>query len=397
MKMFAGDENSAAIMCVETVDTSTDARLVKLHADSASSQIGAFLNAEFLETALRSQDFNYDNLTRWFTSLSGGFEDWLSGLKAAASAAELYKLLPEATVDTMVLQQSLKSARWIPRVKWSQYSSLNYKLTKEETLACIAMFENGNTNLDPSVLADVFGLSSGNSLFIASQLLCDPHEAVGNTEIRRVTGNIGKAGLSFLLPPPNPAITEPDMESWAHIDRLPYTGTLDDSFQNTSLHLSFTAYEMPLASETDGHLIDRPIRLVETLIQVYDKGRWIADLDVLSALTSNSISRLLCKNVSSGDQACKRVKELAASPDVFAEVFWDVIHPLISRRNWPEFLDSDQGCVRVMHAHDNWLARLALATLSVAQGHRALILPSQVCWSCCKAALAESQSNILIL
>jgi hypothetical protein len=70
------------------------------------------------------------------------------------------------------------------------------------------MIETGNANLDPAILTYSFGLAVGNSLYLANQLLCDPHEAAGTTEIRQITGNIGKAGLSVMIPPVNPAIAE---------------------------------------------------------------------------------------------------------------------------------------------------------------------------------------------
>jgi hypothetical protein len=102
IKLFTGDEMSTAIMCIDTINVSSGDRLLRLNADSSSGQIGAFLNVDFPKTGLEPS-FDYDSLTPWFTSLNGEYEEFLSRLKAAASAAEVYKLLPDATINLKVL------------------------------------------------------------------------------------------------------------------------------------------------------------------------------------------------------------------------------------------------------------------------------------------------------
>jgi hypothetical protein len=143
------------------------------------------------------------------------------------------------------------------------------KLSRAQAFACIAMFETGTCNLDPSSLLEVFAISSGNSLFVANALLVDPHEAPDSSDIRRMVGNIGRAGLSLLIPPARPKIRHADLGSWKEINHVPFHGDAEDNFQNNSIHLSFTVYEMPFrALEGDSHTIDRPINLIETLVSV---------------------------------------------------------------------------------------------------------------------------------
>ena len=58
------------------------------------------------------------------------------------------------------------------------------------------------------------------------------------------------------------------------------------------LHLSFTGYEQAVASTVMHGARDVEARYVEALISVYDECRWVADLDVLSALNSDVLKRL---------------------------------------------------------------------------------------------------------
>ena len=44
-------------------------------------------------------------------------------------------------------------------------------------------------------------LSSGNSLFVAAQLVSDPSDEVPDRVIKRIVGNIGSPGISLLVPP----------------------------------------------------------------------------------------------------------------------------------------------------------------------------------------------------
>ena len=100
-------------------------------------------------------------------------------------------------------------------VTWSEFTRKArdnaLTLTLAEAFACVAMFENGTCNLDPDTLSEAFAMSSGNSLYVAGSLFCDPHH-----------------------------------------------------FQQTSVHLSFTQYEIPLITEDNPrHITDGAVVLFE--------------------------------------------------------------------------------------------------------------------------------------
>lgn len=89
------------------------------------------------------------------------------------------------------------------------------------SFACIAMFESGEFNLDPSSLQSVFALSTGGSIFVASASLADPSADSSLSPIRRVFGNLGRL-----------------------VNHESFDRQVQDSFRLTSLHLSFTDFEL---------------------------------------------------------------------------------------------------------------------------------------------------------
>ena len=72
------------------------------------------------------------------------------------------------------------------------------------------MFNPRACDLDPQALAEVFALSLGSSIYVAEAMLCDPYQSAKGTNIRRVIGNLGGAGISLLISPADPAVREPD-------------------------------------------------------------------------------------------------------------------------------------------------------------------------------------------
>jgi hypothetical protein len=110
---------------------------------------------------------------------------------------EIYKLLPGATISTLVVGQSLSQVKWVP-----DRLDIPSNFTLSHAFACVAIFDSGTCNLDPGSLSEVFAMSSGNSLYVAGALLCDPYEQPNSTELRRVVGNTGRSGITFLISPP---------------------------------------------------------------------------------------------------------------------------------------------------------------------------------------------------
>lgn len=64
-----------------------------------------------------------------------------------------------------------------------------------------------------------------------------------------------------------------------------------DCFTDTSLHLSFTEYELPVDTGTHGGR-DHSAYYLESLVSVCDGQDWIADLDVLSMFRNDKVHRL---------------------------------------------------------------------------------------------------------
>lgn len=314
--------------------------------------------------------------------------NYYDSLKACAAAAEVFKFLTNATVSTTILSQPLYRSKWVPR---DQPSSTVFTLSRPQIMACIAMFDSGTCDLDPTALKEVFAMSLGNSIYVANAMLCDPIEVTDVASVRRVIGNLGRAGISLLIPPADPAVRIPEGDDWMQVNHVKFDGTVEDSFQHTSIHLSLTGYEMPLSIDSgSNHIIDRPASLLETLVSVLDRGKWVADLDIINMLCGDKIHRLVCNNVSTPYYQCRQqpkkpFKEVFANNGLqLAPGNWTCID------NWDEFLDPPQRGVMVVRGHCNWLARLAFTALALAQSYQTFVLPGDICWPCCKTRIEQA-------
>lgn len=383
-----------------------DARLAAVYSvvpSNASTEIPKpmskyVVSPEFLEQCILDKKFDVMTLYYRLTDSSYALAQ-TSSLKAWAEMVRVYRMLPDATISTLVLDQPLYEAKWIPT------KLLDNSLTLSQTFACVAMFESGTCNLEPNTLLEVFAMSSGNSLYAAEFLLRDPYEISTLTEIRRVVGNIGKPGISFLVSPPEVKTREADVERWRYINHNPFTGRLENHFGSTSIHLSFTDYIMPLATkDTRRHIIDQPIGLVETLISVYDGGTWVSEVDVLKAVR-NPIHQLACTdnhheymvsaNVSNTLNAPQpaQTNHYAQSVATYGRVMAQYPHlTLTSIENWDELIEPPEQGVVVLGTHKDWLARLAATAMCTQHNLEPIILPEVPCWACC-ADMVVTQGN----
>lgn len=308
--------------------------------------------------------------------------DQIRLLTSCTMMAEVYKLLPGATVSTLIVNQTLTEAKWLP----SSYGTA--PLTREQAFAGIAMFESGTCNIDPQSLSEVFAMSSGNSLFVSGALLCDPFEVPASNEIRRVIGNVGRAGLTFLISPPEVKVREADAEKWMAINHNKFDGKPEDHFEQTSIHLSFTEYEIPLVTEgSQRHIIDRAVVLVETLISIYDGGRWVGEADILKALNGDCARATGCE-LASGIH----VQHKAAFAEQFPK---DSGNLVTSVENWDELIEAPSKGQIAVRAHGNWLARLAATAICARLSIRPFMLPKEVCWQCCQAATTGLENDRL--
>lgn len=311
-------------------------------------------------------------LVKYFYEDGGCFRDKESkklrkSLQALATAAEVYKLLPNATLslDITSQSQSLHECRWLPTSSLDASTSITpLTLDRPRTFACIASFESGSLQASPEGLGQVMALSTRNSIYVAAALLCDPAENPNDHEIRRVEGNFGRAGIAMLIPPTEPMMREPDNDTWQLVNHADFDGRLENCFESTSLHLSFTEFELPIDIGPRGGR-DHEACLIESVVSVHDRGKWVADLDILGALKSRKLRKVPF------NPKCHHSGKGKVSPKF----------SLTSLDSWDEFLDrpTNAGIVR---SHQNWLGRLAATALSVQKGYTTIILPDEICWGC---------------
>ena len=314
-------------------------------------------------------------------------------LHALSMAADVYHDLPGATISSTIATSgsiTLANAKWaqqggnlrgcgtvggflwpkshpgpLRRLRLSEY---------DPVFACITMFESGFFDFDPEDFREVMAISSADSIYVSQQLLHAPtYKSLSEFSVRRVVGNVGRIGLSLLMPPPDPRILSVDSERWKNVQHMEFDGIAKDSFHETSLHLGFSGYSLP---KTTGKHRGAYIAAsyVETLISVHDRGRWIADLSFMQDPGAYSHVHAC----SDPDHVCREEK------------LWDLIPDLVSIDNWDELLDPPNGPA-VIRAANNWQACLAATVISERLGKRAIVCEvwCQECISTELMALAE--------
>lgn len=267
-------------------------------------------------------------------------------------------------------------AAWKLSLVWDKFAIQlrTYKLSRPQTFACIAMFENRDINLQPELLQKVMAMSAGTSIYVAMPLICDPFECPKENEVKHIIGNIGKPGVSFMIPPVPPKRRVVDEHIWKNATHALFDGRLDDAFKDTSLHLSFTKYKLPVKFSHGYQSVEG--NFVETLISVFDKQEWIADLDILSAIDESRWERMPSPSNKSRHQHGENKPRFK----------------LTSIDSWDEFLDKPYNSC-IFRASNNWLARLSAAALNANLGSRTIVLDTSKspCWDC----LNDLSSNLL--
>ena len=325
----------------------------------------------------------------------------------------LYRQLGGSTVDVRAAKVDLSTAHWLraafensPRSKMraprrAQFGSIGERMNcirylspsgddMATTFACIAMMETGSFNFQPSELSAVFALSSVDSMYMASALLRDPAQGNGQQAgIRRATGNIGRAGMALMIPPPDPMVRDYGVDDWYLYRHQAFDGVLDDSFGGTSLQLSFTEWKQDVSVGTVGGK-DVEAYFLETLISVYDKEQWIADLDILSTFRSDSLVRNFLSL-----PACSCYPAPGA-PRSAPSVNLAQFPQLISVGNFAEIIEPPSA-PGIITARGNWQARLAAASISIAKGYQVILTPHGCCWSCLLGSSINGESVAFII
>lgn len=319
---------------------------------------------------------------------------WLVPLRALEVAQGLYEQLPGATVSVRLIEQDLLKAKWLPppiRSILDNKSPLDSftaaaetpvsvfleAMTRAASFACIIMFESGQFNIDPDQLNEVIALCSEDSIFVAGILLTDPGVKKDGACIRHLVGNIGQPGMALMVSPIQPRIRAIDHNPLL-VKHGSYDGSATDSFRETSLHLSFTTWKMPLDWHNTGE-IDQEIFLLESVVAVQDNGKWVADIDVLE-LEKN------CPDV---------IEHFNCDQDCMSDIV-ESHEDLVSIDSWEELLDLPP-CTGVLRAKGNWVARLAAAAVLAQQenDNRAVIVGvEKICWRCLESTYAEPEPHM---
>ncbi|MCJ1400580.1 hypothetical protein MMC11_003786 [Xylographa trunciseda] len=349
--LFAGNPDKAALYTLEDEHViMSQERFVKLN----PTRLLPTLDIATVLTRLRSPHLQVGKLLKYLTLLP-----------REGSATPLYALtkgdFPLISIAMSVINQPLHQARWGGK---PSYASL---------FSCIAMLESGVCNIDPGQLKSVMAVSSGNSIYVAAPLIQDPFHKDEDMEVKRIVGNLGRGGISMLVPPIPPRIRPLSPQRWKMVRHELFDGSLIDHFSDTSIHLSFTQYEVPLVNGERGSEDAKAI-LLESFISVHEGGEWVGDLDVIGALSAVNLKRV----PQPPNTDCSHLRTGTGKP----------MAPLVSIDNWEELLDVSGGInddrIGIVRAHGNWHARLAAAVVSAQSGLRTLVLPpeTEICWQC---------------
>lgn len=333
-------------------------------------------------------------------STSPSLDCSLAGLEFATS---IYEKLDGATVNLEILSLTMSTVGWTQKLSTSpeafhestaraaQISHLYPDSPSPEffdestkailvddlkrSFACLAMFESGQFDIALQSLQGVFALSSGDSIFVYSALLADPTVEPSRLHIKRVLGNLGRPGMAFLVSPAKPRLKEYNLASWHLVNHFPFDGEFRNSFTGTSLHLSFTEFEMSLDVGWRG-LRDNPVFLVEALVSLDDRGKALGELDVIQLCGDRKyvILQRCPHNCTSIASPSTSSTESIAQEDRLRK-------SVVSIDCWDEYFDfpNSRGIFR---ASGNWQARWAVVAASIQQGKRILVLPPTPCLKC---------------
>jgi hypothetical protein len=362
--------------------------------DLTKSLRSGLINGSMLIEYLSSSALNDPVSEMIGHSDNASYGTFLLSLQAMAAATELYSEWPEATVSIEITRHTLAMAHWVHSFRedgsWGAGKKLprtrpnnNQHLIKPESeyyraakFAAIAMLESGTENLHPDQLFSVMAMGSGNSIYVDDRLLQDPSEtSLSNSPIfggiRRILGSLDRPGIIFLVPPQVPRILEVDLSSWRFSQQTIFDGSSKNSFKQTSLHLSFTEYEIPLGGARGGR--DVAAVMLETLVSVHDGRQWVADLDILGSLA-------MLPWEGEGDGICRCGHLPNDNLGYMLSTSYRL--KLKSLETWDDLLCCKENLlgseIGVVRTYNNPYSRLAAAAVCVQKGFYVCILPSHL-------------------
>jgi hypothetical protein len=345
--------------------------------DRVSTAVERFRDAKFEPGRLRDYlcslihvrefDWKYNSSrapgVSLFSKVHRFHSSFSNSIFALDSASKVYRHLLHATISLKLIARPLSNSAWFKCLferwqissdstnLWSNIAPLLSSprppiLDRTESFSCIALFDSGIVDLSPEDFRHTFALCSEDTIYVPAVVLSDPYILIPDYEMRSITGNIGRQGISLLVPPVEPRVRELS-NSYSLVPHETYDFRREDNFRETSLHLSFTDWTFPLATEVS-RMIDHDAHVVEAVISVHDRGLWVGDIDILE-VDFQDMLRFEPMKPCEGNHA----EEDYASDDDFEYTSID---------SWEELLD-EPGNVGIFRAHGNWAARLAAVSI----------------------------------
>ncbi|MCJ1442089.1 MAG: hypothetical protein MMC23_002581 [Stictis urceolatum] len=311
-------------------------------------------------------------------------QEAVASLRALDIASVIYQDLDHATVSLDITENPLHESPWFKNIAVVKYVQIgNHEApqlialradmpTRAEAFACIAEFDSGDLALEPESLRAVFAVSSNNSLFVSERLLTDPYVDVPEYKMRRIVGNIGKSGVCLLVAPDEPQIRTLS-KNYDVVTHAVYDELRENNFKGTSMHLEFSNWTAPLVDGVGSRTIDSGAQYVESMVRVYDEGKWVADLDIVGI----------------------NFKALTRIPSTVGEHRHSLTQKAVdytSIDSWEEFLDKPET-VGIFRASNNWVARLAAVSIMSQWGqtHSVGVMgPGDYCLPCLEENFSEA-------
>lgn len=272
-------------------------------------------------------------------------------LTALRMAQTIFAPFKELTIPLRATSLTLCDVEWFLEGGFSPFAS---HVFLSERLACIVGFESCSSQMKDSDFDNVFAVSFGNSIFVASNLLTDPlNQQKCDGQVQRLTGNVGMPGISLLILPKSQLKRRTPGYDLRLVPHNKYDYSRENNFQSTSLHLSFTNWSEPLIVANQGK-IDQSVFYVESVVSVRDRGIWVADIGIFGEESdvlqpSEGEWEYGCKCTGDGNQG-------ATSID-----------------SWEEIIDPPEN-VGIVRAHQNWAARLAAQAVFRADRNTAVLV-----------------------
>ncbi|PWY92995.1 hypothetical protein BO94DRAFT_564195 [Aspergillus sclerotioniger CBS 115572] len=313
-------------------------------------------------------------------------------LLALGRVVDYYKCnLPQATVSMSMIKSPVSSWTWVQsmvheldlsgplaeqQAREGNLPETIYfsPLSREHAFAAILQLESGTISVDTPDLGAVLAIPTGNSLFIADQLVHDP----------TYPGGVSSCAVSHV-------VGNHDLERWRFVNHHPFDGSpIGGMFDGTSLHLSFTGWEGPV-SLSSSSFRSMEAYYLETTVAVNDGGEWVGDIDILKGLRD---AQMLVHPLS--DSACPHDPSFTAAGAAMTTIDC-----------WEEILDPPKG-VLVLRSTPatpggfrnwQWMVRLAAVSMASLRNYQCICIPLDriVCWSCVVSRLGVDRDRMLVV